>query len=557
MRFVFVATLLVVLVNVAVGAEDSPAVGVDLSLANPTPSADTETKIDDDYVIPDPDAARFNVRILPPYSPERGTSAVSLLLRYLLTPLTKGTTTKGTPFGSGENSLAVGPEVSPLTRRVLEDVIASSVPIAKGMFFPDPSSPNEKDYAELLEENNGDVQAAYVQYRSNDGIDAASLVEPDATSAEIDGWQPMALPNGTQYMCKIPPIAYFYNGGKGQFKGDDDILLDIATMAESSLETLGEPADSGDVGKLGSTPLSIRARLEAALAKIPDSQQRKSVVKELQMVRTSAQLLAMASRDAIEEAMNAADEADKPVHKRKASRKNGGKGEAQVGEPSEEAVAAAIKQLTKGEKIPDAIRQVFERRLGGGSKVSKSAVNPPQLRVVPHTGSSPLPHNCFQQNAGWWTYEYCFGKHVAEFHQERGQGEVGMGKVNVLGLGPEHQLEYGAAFDEIYYMTDSFRGAYFSAVYYNGTVCDKTLQQRVVDVRMYCVNPVVGRSPVDLKLTPNALQPENKYTSLHISEPETCKYVIWVGSPHFCFDAIWRAQTGPSVQINCRRVDGS
>ena len=83
--------------------------------------------------------------------------------------------------------------------------------------------------------------------------------------------------------------------------------------------------------------------------------------------------------------------------------------------------------------------------------------------------------NCFQI-AGWWTYEFCYGKHIRQFHQEkdlpvRPQDEFFLGRWT------------GSSKEEHHTDTDY---KYFSLRYSEGTTCDLTGQKRASEVRFSC-----------------------------------------------------------------------
>ncbi|XP_041458370.1 protein OS-9-like isoform X1 [Lytechinus variegatus] len=116
---------------------------------------------------------------------------------------------------------------------------------------------------------------------------------------------------------------------------------------------------------------------------------------------------------------------------------------------------------------------------------------------------------CLLKNKDWWTYEFCYGKHVRQFHLENSQvsGEV---------------ITIGVFESEMDWKNKSHSAAkrhrlnrYHSHRYVNGSNCDLTGKPREAEVRFLCAE--------------NELD-----TMTRIDEPESCRYVITVHTMRIC-----------------------
>jgi len=114
----------------------------------------------------------------------------------------------------------------------------------------------------------------------------------------------------------------------------------------------------------------------------------------------------------------------------------------------------------------------------------------------------PLEGSCLYRLEGWWTYEFCYGKHLRQFHQEkdkpiRPQDEYFMGFNNEL-------------------IAAETKDNYYAAQYDGGTVCDINGQQRRSEIRFVCNNE---------RPTSNIMD---------INEPFSCSYTVAIHTPLLC-----------------------
>ncbi|XP_063822799.1 endoplasmic reticulum lectin 1 isoform X1 [Ostrinia nubilalis] len=122
--------------------------------------------------------------------------------------------------------------------------------------------------------------------------------------------------------------------------------------------------------------------------------------------------------------------------------------------------------------------------------------------------------NCLNGGTGWWKYEFCYGKHVEQYHIDR-SGE----KTSLL-LG---KFDEQAHLDWIKENKGKApkpveQRASVSHFYSNGDICDKTGKPRQTEVKLKCLEN--SSSPAQV--------------SLYLLEPRTCHYILGVESSLIC-----------------------
>ncbi|GFY53858.1 protein OS-9 [Trichonephila inaurata madagascariensis] len=109
----------------------------------------------------------------------------------------------------------------------------------------------------------------------------------------------------------------------------------------------------------------------------------------------------------------------------------------------------------------------------------------------------------------WWTYEFCFGHYIKQFHIEDGQI---IGQVITLGL---YDSDYDWSNDTDQEKFKHVKQRYHSQWYVNGTKCDLTGQPRTAEVRLYCEEDA------------------GDYI-YRVDEPGTCSYIITIHTSRLC-----------------------
>jgi endoplasmic reticulum lectin 1 len=136
------------------------------------------------------------------------------------------------------------------------------------------------------------------------------------------------------------------------------------------------------------------------------------------------------------------------------------------------------------------------------AEADKAAAPAPEAGTV----LQPLKANCLYRMEGWWTYEFCFGAGVKQFHHDQQTGT----RVSEFVMG-----KYESAASVL--VTD-VEGKQIRQRYVGGTACDLGQQQaRSVEVRYLCNDKPNGITFVG-----------------ELQEPATCQYSLAVLTPLVC-----------------------
>lgn len=147
----------------------------------------------------------------------------------------------------------------------------------------------------------------------------------------------------------------------------------------------------------------------------------------------------------------------------------------------------------------------------------------------PHSPSFQIPDDstlvaeflsgdlCLQGGTGWWKYEFCYGKYVEQYHEEKGQraSAIRLGKwipenhIKWLEKHPEKRPAAGKTPKQV------------SNYYSEGDACSDELggKARHVEVKLKC------------KLMSNGASDS---VAIYLIEPQTCEYILGVESPILC-----------------------
>ncbi|NWQ89637.1 OS9 protein, partial [Burhinus bistriatus] len=130
---------------------------------------------------------------------------------------------------------------------------------------------------------------------------------------------------------------------------------------------------------------------------------------------------------------------------------------------------------------------------------------------------------CLVKTKDWWTYEFCYGKHIQQYHVE--ESEI---KGDILFLG-----YYQSAFDwddETAKASKQHRlKRYHSQSYVNGSRCDLTGRAREAEVRFLCEEGA------------------GDYIA-RVDEPQSCSYVLTVHTTRICHHPFLRPPAGAAPQ---------
>ncbi|XP_077469683.1 endoplasmic reticulum lectin 1 [Stigmatopora argus] len=124
---------------------------------------------------------------------------------------------------------------------------------------------------------------------------------------------------------------------------------------------------------------------------------------------------------------------------------------------------------------------------------------------------------CLHGGVGWWKYEFCYGKHVHQYHEDKEQAK------NIVVVGnwnAEEHMEWSKKnIARSYQLKDGGvqKVKLVSHFYGHGDVCDMTGKLRQVIVKLKCKESD----------SPHAV-------TVYMTEPQTCQYVLGVESLVIC-----------------------
>ncbi|XP_073484664.1 endoplasmic reticulum lectin 1 [Aquarana catesbeiana] len=124
---------------------------------------------------------------------------------------------------------------------------------------------------------------------------------------------------------------------------------------------------------------------------------------------------------------------------------------------------------------------------------------------------------CFHGGVGWWKYEFCYGKHVHQYHEDKDTGRTTL----VVGQWKEEEhLDWAKknAARLFHPPGDGVQTVRMVSHFYGGgDICDFTNKPRHVIVKLKCKESE----------SPHAV-------TVYMLEPQTCQYVLGVESPVIC-----------------------
>ncbi|CAH8522399.1 unnamed protein product [Schistosoma turkestanicum] len=127
--------------------------------------------------------------------------------------------------------------------------------------------------------------------------------------------------------------------------------------------------------------------------------------------------------------------------------------------------------------------------------------------------------DCLTMKGGWWTYEFCFRKHVIQYHDESRETSE-----TLLGL---FESEFN-------WDNSSEKPKYHSQFYSNGSICDLTNMPRKTEVQFVCEN-------------------SQTFHIISVEEPESCSYLLKISTPSLCGNSHFAARFSIKPHdITCR-----
>uniref|UniRef100_A0A8C1DUV2 Endoplasmic reticulum lectin n=1 Tax=Cyprinus carpio carpio TaxID=630221 RepID=A0A8C1DUV2_CYPCA len=165
--------------------------------------------------------------------------------------------------------------------------------------------------------------------------------------------------------------------------------------------------------------------------------------------------------------------------------------------------------------VSNKYKQLYECRLPAQAvRFHQDPVSEPEVQGyigpgVPDLLKPMQTAPCLVKTKDWWTYEFCYGQHIRQYHLE--ESEI---KGDVLFLG-----YYDSEFD---WTNETAKASkqhklkrYHSQSYVNGSKCDLNGNPRETEVRFVCEE---GSSDYIAR----------------VDEPQSCRYVLTVHTSHTC-----------------------
>uniref|UniRef100_A0A669DZS3 Endoplasmic reticulum lectin n=1 Tax=Oreochromis niloticus TaxID=8128 RepID=A0A669DZS3_ORENI len=124
---------------------------------------------------------------------------------------------------------------------------------------------------------------------------------------------------------------------------------------------------------------------------------------------------------------------------------------------------------------------------------------------------------CLHGGVGWWKYEFCYGRHVHQYHEDKEQGK------NIVVVGnwnADEHLDWAKknVARSLQLREDGVQKVKLVSHFYgHGDVCDLTGKPRQVIVKLKCKESE----------SPHAV-------TVYMLEPQTCQYILGVESPVIC-----------------------
>lgn len=196
---------------------------------------------------------------------------------------------------------------------------------------------------------------------------------------------------------------------------------------------------------------------------------------------------------------------------------------------------------------------------GDGTGHPSTDARPPSAIVA-----AALTSTCQVRHEDWWTYEFCYGKHVRQYHVEGGGVATATSTPAAGGVGGEITDEFllgvadGPASTPVADAVDTDpasppgHSVYVASTYADGAPCDLTGGKRAAEIRFVC--PESGGAPPGDAApgAPAATGVPGAPILLSAREPATCTYVVTVAVPALCGHASFKKVEPPTRTIVCK-----
>ncbi|XP_003378572.1 protein OS-9 [Trichinella spiralis] len=147
-----------------------------------------------------------------------------------------------------------------------------------------------------------------------------------------------------------------------------------------------------------------------------------------------------------------------------------------------------------------------------------------------------LKNTCLGKTVGWWTYEFCYGKYVRQYHTEDGKVVQPTLMLGMFG----QDYDWSNHSDVVAKFGDTKQNVYHSQIFTNGTICDLNNEFRQSEIRFFC----------DFDF--------NGAYLYSVDEPVSCQYVFNVHISTLCqLPAFVPPESKPeTLRISCQPIVG-
>jgi hypothetical protein len=158
-------------------------------------------------------------------------------------------------------------------------------------------------------------------------------------------------------------------------------------------------------------------------------------------------------------------------------------------------------------------------------------------------------NTCIKRNEGWWTYEFCIGRQIRQYHRESDgsiTSEFLLGMYDTEKNNPssssasseQQQQEYHQrqlVYEHIDATQETPRPA-FLEYYAQGTPCNEfeVPRPRTTKVYYYCSTTTGGGTSTGSSSSSSTSSSSSHHHILSVKETQTCTYTLKIASPVLC-----------------------
>jgi len=140
----------------------------------------------------------------------------------------------------------------------------------------------------------------------------------------------------------------------------------------------------------------------------------------------------------------------------------------------------------------------------------------------------PMKNKCLYHTSGWWSYEFCYGKSIRQYHIATKNEPARFNSNYILGKYNKYlELSSGKTEETKELVRIAPNGKnYLSQKFIDGTKCDKTNIPRTTEIQYYC------------GLDENII---------YVKEISTCTYEVAISTQRLCKDPVFNSQIKKSI----------